>query len=151
LLGLGFASALGGLGIPTAEIPVALRFFNVGVEIGQLLFIATLLALALLARRLQLREHRWVPVVAVYGVGSMAAFWFIERTLALAVHAAHAVKAREKLKRTSTKKTCRNSNKLLSVIFLLRIPHPTPSGSLVKFGNKGAQPNRSDQGEKALE
>jgi len=81
LHGLGFASALANLGIPPAEIPLALLFFNVGVEIGQLLFILFVLTLAESVRRLDLRLPRRAPVFAVYGLGTVAAFWFIERTI----------------------------------------------------------------------
>ncbi len=55
LHGFGFASALNEVGLPQAAIPVALLFFNVGVEIGQLLFIAAVFAVIALARRIARR------------------------------------------------------------------------------------------------
>ena len=55
LHGLGFAGALGEIGLPANAIPLALLFFNVGVEIGQLVFIAAVLTVILVARRARLR------------------------------------------------------------------------------------------------
>lgn len=77
LHGFGFAGALSEIGLPEHAIPMALLFFNVGVEIGQLAFIAAvLLAWALLKR---IRWPQWAWRVPVYAIGSMAAFWTIER------------------------------------------------------------------------
>ena len=45
LHGLGFASGLATLGLPRNEIPLALLLFNLGVEIGQLAFVAVVIAL----------------------------------------------------------------------------------------------------------
>ena len=84
LHGLGFAGALAEVGLPQNAIPLALLFFNVGVEIGQLLFIAAVLALAALLTRL-LRGHldpRWTVVAPAYLIGGIASFWVVERTLA---------------------------------------------------------------------
>ncbi|CAN5517260.1 HupE/UreJ family protein [soil metagenome] len=78
LHGLGFASALSDVGLPQAAIPVALLFFNVGVEIGQLLFIAGTLALIQLAR---VRSSPAFNVASAYVIGAVAAFWTVERTL----------------------------------------------------------------------
>jgi hypothetical protein len=83
LHGLGFASALAGLGIPPAEVPLALLYFNVGVEIGQLGFILVVLAAVRLLRMLRLKWPHWSQGVAVYLVGTVAAFWFVERTVAM--------------------------------------------------------------------
>jgi hypothetical protein len=92
LHGLGFAGALREVGLPQHAIPVALLLFNVGVEVGQLLFIAAVMAVLRIARFVeeQLRAHVPVPtptfaawdMVAAYAIGSVAAFWLIERTLA---------------------------------------------------------------------
>lgn len=81
LHGLGFASALTGLGLPQAEIPLALLFFNIGVEIGQIAFVLLALALAWSFRILEAQWPRWSESMAVYAVGTVAAFWFIDRTL----------------------------------------------------------------------
>ena len=77
LHGFGFAGALNEIGLPEHAIPPALLFFNVGVELGQLVFIAAvLLAWAVLKR---LSWPLWAWRVPVYAIGSMAAFWTIER------------------------------------------------------------------------
>lgn len=84
LHGFGFASALSEVGLPQSAIPVALLFFNVGVEVGQLLFIAAVVLLIAGVRRLPLPRSgwlrpRWAWQVPAYGIGSVAAFWTIER------------------------------------------------------------------------
>jgi hypothetical protein len=81
LHGFGFAGALAGVGLPEKAIPIALLFFNVGVEIGQLLFIAAVLLLGRLVLRASLPVPAAWPRIAAYGIGSLAAFWVIERTL----------------------------------------------------------------------
>jgi hypothetical protein len=79
LHGFGFAGALREIGLPENEIPLALLTFNVGVEIGQLLFVgAVLLALAAL-RQFLLRLPAWVHATPAYGIGTMAAFWWLQR------------------------------------------------------------------------
>lgn len=77
LHGFGFAGALNEIGLPEHAIPPALLFFNVGVEIGQLAFIAAVLLAWSLLKRLSWPEWAWR--VPVYSIGSMAAFWTIER------------------------------------------------------------------------
>ncbi len=79
LHGLGFAGALVELGLPQGDIPVALLFFNVGVEIGQLLFVGMLLALAALATRIHVGLPRWAAALPPYAIGIVAAYWFVER------------------------------------------------------------------------
>ncbi len=80
LHGFGFAGALAEVGLPETEIPLALAFFNVGVEIGQLLFVAVALGgIALLSL-----YNKWPPAVKripAYAIGSVAAFWLIERVV----------------------------------------------------------------------
>jgi hypothetical protein len=81
LHGFGFAGALSALGLPEGEIPLALFAFNVGVEIGQLAFVAAVLAALALARRvrrLAWLERRALPATA-YAIGILAAFWLFER------------------------------------------------------------------------
>lgn len=84
LHGFGFAGALTEVGVPDQAVPLALLFFNVGVEIGQLLFIAAVLGFGWLVRRIfaQGVPAGWQRATA-YGIGSVAAFWVVERTLAI--------------------------------------------------------------------
>lgn len=80
--GLGFAGALREIGLPEGDIPLALLSFNVGVEVGQILFIAAVAALGVAARKLfpALARHGAALVrVAGYGIGSVSAFWVVER------------------------------------------------------------------------
>ena len=77
LHGFGFAGALTEIGLPEHAIPLALLFFNVGVEAGQLLFIAGVLVAWSVLRRFEWPEWAWR--IPVYGIGTMAAFWTIER------------------------------------------------------------------------
>jgi hydrogenase/urease accessory protein HupE len=86
LHGLGFASALAEVGLPPLSIPIALLFFNVGVEIGQLLFIAAVLAVLAAARRaatsLDWSQPAWLGRLPPYAIGGLASFWVVERVAA---------------------------------------------------------------------
>lgn len=82
LHGFGFAGALSEVGLPQNHIPAALFFFNVGVEIGQIAFIAAVLALIALARRIPLRVPRWAELIPPYAIGSLAMFWVVQRVAA---------------------------------------------------------------------
>ena len=79
--GLGFAGALSEIGVPQAEVPLALLLFNVGVETGQLLFIAAVLVLLALLKRLPLTAPEGAWRVPPYAIGSLAAFWTIQRVV----------------------------------------------------------------------
>ena len=79
LHGFGFASALTSAGLPKAELPVALLSFNVGVEIGQLSFVALILSLERAFRILEVRWPRWAEALPGYTVGSLGAFWTVQR------------------------------------------------------------------------
>lgn len=79
LHGLGFASALSEIGLPQHEIPLALLMFNIGVELGQIAFIAVLLAAGWLLLRFGQGRERLVYRAAAGAIGVMAAFWTIER------------------------------------------------------------------------
>ena len=79
LHGLGFAGALAEVGLPQVAIPVALLTFNVGVEVGQLLFVAGVLLLRRVASPALPLIGRRVSAATAYGIGSVAAFWTIER------------------------------------------------------------------------
>ena len=77
--GLGFAGALSEIGVPQHEVPLALFMFNVGVETGQLLFIAVVLSLIAVLKRLPLTAPQGAWRVLPYSIGSVAAFWTIQR------------------------------------------------------------------------
>ena len=79
LHGLGFATALTTLGIPQSTLPLALLFFNLGVEIGQLAFVFVVLALMWAHRQVQATLPRWGTLLPAYAIGSVAAFWFLVR------------------------------------------------------------------------
>ena len=87
LHGLGFASALGEIGLVREEAMLSLLFFNIGVEIGQLLFIATVAALVLTASRVlpvatrSLLVRRRTDLVAAYLIGIPSAYWLIDRVV----------------------------------------------------------------------
>jgi hydrogenase/urease accessory protein HupE len=83
LHGFGFASGLSTTGMPKAELPWALLSFNVGVELGQLAFVFASLALAWSFRTLEIRWPRWATVLPGYTVGSLGAYWTIQRTVIL--------------------------------------------------------------------
>jgi hypothetical protein len=82
LHGFGFAGALSEVGLPQNHIPAALFFFNVGVEIGQIAFIAVVLGFIALVRRIPLRLPRWAELVPPYAIGSVAMFWVVQRIAA---------------------------------------------------------------------
>jgi hypothetical protein len=79
--GLGFAGALSEIGVPQHEVPLALFMFNVGVETGQLLFIAAVVSMMALFRRLSLQTPQGAWRVLPYGIGSVVAFWTIDRVM----------------------------------------------------------------------
>ena len=79
LHGFGFAGALGDIGLPQNEIALALLMFNVGVELGQLMFVAIILAGIWLLRRLRPEWPAWLRQLPAYGIGGISAFWLIER------------------------------------------------------------------------
>lgn len=82
LHGFGFAGALTGIGLPEHAIPLSLLFFNLGVEAGQLMFIAAvLLTWSILGR---IRWPQWAWRMPVYLIGSLAAFWTLDRIIGFA-------------------------------------------------------------------
>jgi hydrogenase/urease accessory protein HupE len=83
LHGLGFAGALSEVGLPAHAIPMALLLFNVGIEIGQLTFVASLLLTAAALRRIApalFSRLSWAPP---HVIGSLACYWLIERVQAI--------------------------------------------------------------------
>lgn len=79
LHGIGFASGLSIIGLPSSAIPLALVSFNVGVEVGQLLFVAVILTCVFALTRLPIRWPRFAENLPVYLVGCLGAYWMIER------------------------------------------------------------------------
>jgi hydrogenase/urease accessory protein HupE len=79
LHGFGFASVLDHTGLPPADLPLALLFFNVGVELGQLAFVAVIVLLERAISRLRFHWPIWVKLAPGYAVGIMGAFWTFQR------------------------------------------------------------------------
>jgi len=81
--GFGFAGALAEVGLPQSSIPMALLFFNVGVEIGQLMFVGAVLTVIAVgwraAQRLRWPSPVWLWRLAPYAIGGLASFWLVER------------------------------------------------------------------------
>lgn len=82
LHGFGFAGALAEVGLPQKAIPVALLMFNVGVELGQLLFVALAMAVAGFLKRFMASRAVQLQHAASYAIGAVAMFWVIERVAA---------------------------------------------------------------------
>jgi hydrogenase/urease accessory protein HupE len=82
LHGFGFAGALSAVGLPPRAIPLALLFFNLGVEVGQLAFVGVVWTALTRLRRLRRRWPHWAAAVPAYAIGTVAIFWVIERVLA---------------------------------------------------------------------
>lgn len=81
LHGMGFAGALTEVGLPRAEIPSALLAFNLGIEMGQILFVVVILLLLGLFRNALARMPAWCSQVPVYAMGGLAAFWTLDRVV----------------------------------------------------------------------
>jgi HupE / UreJ protein len=79
LHGVGFAGALARLGLPEHAIPLALLFFNLGVELGQLLFVVALVGVIGALRRLPLARAPLAWLAPAYAIGAIAAYWTIAR------------------------------------------------------------------------
>jgi hypothetical protein len=91
LHGFGFAAVLGETGLPQTEIPAALAFFNLGVELGQIIFVAAVIGIYGITRRavrslgggdLSVGALRPLQKPAAYLVGSVASFWMVQRIAA---------------------------------------------------------------------
>ncbi len=82
LHGFGFAGALAEIGLPQQAITLALIFFNIGVELGQLMFVATIVFIVVILQRLTYPAVlNKLQTVVVYMIGGISSFWLIERTL----------------------------------------------------------------------
>jgi hypothetical protein len=79
LHGFGFASALSEIGLPQNSIPLALLLFNVGVEIGQLVFVGIALSIISLVLLVKLPVPAWTRLLPPYAIGTVAVFWLIQR------------------------------------------------------------------------
>jgi len=82
LHGFGFAGALAEIGLPTIDIPLALLSFNLGVEIGQLLIVATALLLLFWLQRVWPHRTRLTKLASAYLIGSLAMYWLLDRMFA---------------------------------------------------------------------
>jgi hydrogenase/urease accessory protein HupE len=82
LHGFGFAGALSEIGFPQKDVPLALLTFNIGVELGQLIFIGIIFLLWIGVQKTRLPIAKWFWKVVPYCMGTMAAFWLIERVVA---------------------------------------------------------------------
>jgi hydrogenase/urease accessory protein HupE len=83
LHGFGFAGALGEIGLPQQAITLALIFFNVGVELGQLMFVLIIVLVAFLLRYLiAVKLMEKLEMLLLYAIGGLASFWMLERVLA---------------------------------------------------------------------
>jgi len=82
LHGLGFAGVLGEIGFPQKDVPLALLTFNIGVELGQLIFIGIVLLLWEVVQKIDPRLSTWSLKALPYSMGCVAAFWFVERVVA---------------------------------------------------------------------
>ena len=85
LHGFGFARALLEVGLPQSDIPAALFFFNVGVELGQLAFVLVVLGLLWTSGKIKIDWPGWLKWVPPYAIGSIASYWLIERLLLFTV------------------------------------------------------------------
>ena len=81
LHGMGFAGALAETGLPQSNVPLALLFFNVGIELGQLAFIALLVVVAVLGGSLIGPRATRLRPMPVFVLGALSAMWCIERGL----------------------------------------------------------------------
>ncbi len=81
--GLGFAGALTDVGLPSGDIPLALFAFNIGIEVGQLAFVACVLVVWAGVRALPITWPALLIRLPAYAIGSVAAFWIFERLYAV--------------------------------------------------------------------
>ena len=81
LHGFGFAGALSEIGIANEQLLLSLLFFNVGIEVGQLIMIPLFLILIWLLQRINFNFS--VTRLSSYAIGGMGSFWLIERVLGI--------------------------------------------------------------------
>ena len=73
------------VGLPQRAIPIALLFFNVGVEMGQLAFVSVVLGVMAVLTRIPRAWTRWAQAIPAYTIGSVAMLWVIQRIAAFAM------------------------------------------------------------------
>ena len=83
LHGMGFAGALAEVGLPQGQVPLALLSFNIGIELGQILFVLLILTLGYVLKHKATSLQQTAAPVAIYGMGGIAAMWCIERGLSV--------------------------------------------------------------------
>ena len=81
LHGFGFSSSLATIGLPQEEIPLSLFSFNLGIEIGQLLFIAFMSIVLFIVRKYIISDRKKLDIFIAYCIGTVSSFWLIERVL----------------------------------------------------------------------
>jgi hydrogenase/urease accessory protein HupE len=86
LHGFGFAGALADIGLPEQALPLALFLFNVGVEIGQLIFVGGVLAILWAIQKSAIPKTGIVKWIAPYAIGTFSSVWFIERLVTVIFH-----------------------------------------------------------------
>src|ERR1700738_3032817 len=79
LHGFAFAGSLAQIGLPAHNLPLSLLLFNVGVELGQFLFVGAVILLIALLNRLPRRLPKWTAWIPPYAIGGLASFWVIQR------------------------------------------------------------------------
>jgi hypothetical protein len=79
LHGLGFAGALRETGLPAGEVPLALLAFNVGIELGQIAFVAIVLAATAALHRITTTLPPWTLRAPVYAMGTLSCYWILDR------------------------------------------------------------------------
>jgi len=84
LHGLGFAGALREAGLPASDVPLALLSFNIGIEVGQVVFVGVVLALLALLRPALGALPHWASRVPVYAMGTASAYWILSRAALVA-------------------------------------------------------------------
>jgi len=68
------------IGLPPAEIPVALLFFNIGVELDQLVFVFVIVVILRVLSASRIAMPRWAHMLPTYAIGTLAMYWFLERS-----------------------------------------------------------------------
>jgi hypothetical protein len=79
LHGFGFAGALREAGLPDSDIPLALLFFNTGIEVAQVLFVVAVLALCATLVKARRNWPSWAETAPIYVIGTLATFWTVDR------------------------------------------------------------------------